>query len=637
MMNNRFFDFEVFPDWWCCVFGDTGPEIYGVVPDIKDTFAVITSDDPHARDKLIKKLTQPDFCNLGYNIKYYDLIIANAIYQGLQPAEIKLINDLIIDPEKVDSPDKYRLLPLSKRKFNKIVYQDLMDDSNGSLKDKEMVLGLDILESSVPFNKEDLTDEEKADVIYYCKQDVYAAIKFYEKIVQPYTKAKMALARKAGIDERTARACTNAKLVSLALNAMEVKFDDAEKVEIKLPESIRQYCYDNLRSDVLNKLLTSKEGFEAKLFGNDVSFGNGGIHSVLSTNLYVESDSEYTLVNVDAASYYPSILIQFDCLSRTVFDKKIFVDTFNERITIKHKEIKTEDDTELEKADKLILNTTFGASGNKWLALYDPYMCTRTCRVGQIFLASLASKIDRTIPSAKIIQTNTDGILVYIKRSEMPMLKELQNEWSRISDINMDTDHVLKIWQRDVNNYLLIKEEHGVEKIKRKGGWLNDTYLKPGYTSVASVAAYASAKAAKDWLVNGKSIRSSIMENDNLFDFIMCCVKGSSFKRCVQRMSDGAEIPLYKSNRIIATTDTSYGKIYKIKMYKGEESYYQMPNIPEHCYTVNKDLSTYSFDEIKKILDYNYYIDRALDLLNIEWLQWTGDRLVRTHVFDARS
>ena len=39
---------------------------------------------------------------------------------------------------------------------------------------------------------------------------------------------------------------------------------------------------------------------------------------------------------------------------------------------------------ETSQAYKLILNTTFGASGNKYLPLYDPYMTTLTCRLGQL-------------------------------------------------------------------------------------------------------------------------------------------------------------------------------------------------------------------------------------------------------------
>ena len=90
-MKMRFFDFEVFPHWWCCIFGDL-PD--GEFDDsIKDTFTVVHSDDPNGRDTLIQLLKEEDTCVLGYNIKHYDLIIANAIYQGFTPEQVKIIGN----------------------------------------------------------------------------------------------------------------------------------------------------------------------------------------------------------------------------------------------------------------------------------------------------------------------------------------------------------------------------------------------------------------------------------------------------------------------------------------------------------------------------------------------------------------
>lgn len=638
-MKLRCFDFEVFPHWWCCVFGDI-PDDLKFDRSIKDTYQVVSSDEPRAREHLLSLMMEEGVCVVGYNIKGYDLMIANAIYQGFNAEQVKIINDLIIKPYECQyaSKEHIRLQSFAKKKLSGVVYQDLMDDSTGSLKEKETVLGLNVLESNVDFDKEDLTDADKDDIIFYCKQDVYAAMKFYQIVVAPYTRTKLALAKKAGIPERVARACTNARLVSMALKAQRQSYADAEKVEVELPKKIEQYCKDNLPEDILNRLLTSNTGFTVKLFGNDVSFGNGGIHSVLQTNLYIESDDEWTLMNVDASSYYPSILIQFDCLSRSVTQPHLFKDTFDERIAIKHKPNKTAEDQELQLADKLILNTTFGASGNKWLDLYDPHMCTRTCRLGQIFLAALACKIDKTIADCKIIQTNTDGILVYIKRDQIPKLEELQAEWSRVSGINMDADHVVKIWQRDVNNYLLVKDEDGVMKVKRKGGWLNTDTLRPGYVTTASLAAFVCAKAGQEWLLNGTDIIKTIANDDNIVDFLISCTKGPTFRGVVQRMYEGTsreyEVPLFKANRVIATKNRSYGKIYKTKMYKGNLSYHQMPNVPDHCMPLNEDLEDYNFDDLKPGIDYMFYILRTMDLMDIQWSQLCQGEIFETHQFD---
>ena len=54
-MKLRFFDFEVFPHWWCCTFGDM-PDNMEFTEDIKDSFIVVRSDQANARDILINLL-----------------------------------------------------------------------------------------------------------------------------------------------------------------------------------------------------------------------------------------------------------------------------------------------------------------------------------------------------------------------------------------------------------------------------------------------------------------------------------------------------------------------------------------------------------------------------------------------------
>ena len=68
-MTERFFDFEVLPHWWLCVFGDYKEN---VDEGIKDTFVVIHSDMPNAREKLLDLMKEENVALFGYNIKRYD-------------------------------------------------------------------------------------------------------------------------------------------------------------------------------------------------------------------------------------------------------------------------------------------------------------------------------------------------------------------------------------------------------------------------------------------------------------------------------------------------------------------------------------------------------------------------------------
>ena len=637
--KERFFDFEVTPNWWCVTFGDLPENLDELNETIKDNFLVIDSDIANSRDLVIQKLRQ-EFCVMfGYNIKGYDLIIANAIYQGFTPQQVFIISDLIINPDKAtSSKEHYRLSSFTKKKLRNVVFEDLLDDGNGSLKEKEAILGLDIMETSVPFDKENLSEEDKLDIIKYNKHDVYASMIYYKTVVKPYSMVKLSMGRKFNIPIETCYASTNARLVAMALGAKRIYHDDEDKVDIELPLKIRKYCYDNMPSEIIDRIRTSTDGFKVQLFENTVVFGNGGVHSTPTNidskhneGLYVESDCEYILMNVDATSYYPSEMIQFKLLSRNVESYQAFIDVFDERIEIKHKPNKTKEDEDANLADKLVLNTTFGASGNKWLDLYDPYMCTSVCRVGQIFLTALACKLYNTVKDLKIIQLNTDGILCYFKRSSIENVRYCMKEWSNISGIQMEEDIVEKIWQLNVNNYLMVKDGG---KIKSKGAWLNDSIYRVGYVTLSPQNANICARAATQFLINGKNPIKFILDCKNLEDFVMICTKGPTFKGVVQRMSDGTEIDLFKCNRVIASKNELLGKLYKWKNRAGVKSYNSMPGIPEHCRTLNYALNSYNFDEIMKDLDYSFYVEKLYNLLDIEWKTYAGQCITETHRFD---
>ena len=521
------------------------------------------------------------------------------------------------------------------------VYLDLYDSSTGSLKDKEAILGLNVMETSVPFNKEDLTDADKKDIIKYNIHDVWSSMVWYSCIVEPFIYAKLVLCKKFKLEDQWGYKDTNAGLIARALNVKRKEYADANEIKITLHPKIKKYCEENLPPEVLNRVLNDTKTYKVILFENEVVFADGGIHSKYDIRrykkskedtpvLFVTSDDKYVLVNVDAESYYPSMMIQFQTLSRSIPDPAGFNDILQERFAIKHKPNKTKDDNDTQLADKLVLNTTYGASGSEWLPFYDPYQRTRTCRYGQLFLIALGCKLYNTIPSLKVIQTNTDGILCYVKRSDLPKVRELMAEWTAVSGIGMEEDVVEKIWQRDVNNYCMVKNGG---KLKIKGSWLNQTIIRPGYIMISPRTAFGCAKAVTQWLLHEKDIVRSIVDNTDLMDFVITTTKGPTYDEVIHRMSDGWEVPVFKSNRVIATKDKRYGKLYKVK--NGEQrSYSQVPNIPEHCLCLNDAMENYSFEELKQQLDYSYYLQRCYELLDMTFVELCGTDDFETHRFD---
>lgn len=652
-MRLRFFDFEVYPHWWCVTFGDFPEGELSqdnrwtfVKEEIKKDFITISSDDLNARDKVLAQIK--DVCCPGYNIKKYDLTILNAVYQGFTPEQIKIISDLTIkQASPQDSKEHLRLSPFANKRMRNMVYLDLFDSSTGSLKDKEAILGLNVMETTVPFDKEDLTEEDKIDIKKYNVHDVWSSMVWYSCIVEPFIYAKLVLCRKFGLEEKWGYNDTNAGLIARALGVKKREYSDADKIKIELHPKIKKYCEDNLPKEVLNRVLNDIKTYKVHLFENEVVFADGGIHSKYDISkykrdkedtpvLFVMSDDEYVLINVDAESYYPSMMIQFETLSRSIPSPEGFNEILQERFAIKHKPNKTKDDNDTQLADKLVLNTTYGASGSQWLPFYDPYQRTKTCRYGQLFLIALGCKLYNTIPSLKIVQTNTDGILCYVKRSELDKVKACMKEWTDVSGIGMEEDYVEKIWQRDVNNYCMVKEGG---KLKIKGGWLNQTIIRPGYIMISPRSAFACAKAVTQYLVNGKDIVKSIVSNTDLMDFVITTTKGPTYSGVVHRMSDGWEVPAFKCNRLIATTNKRYGKLYKVKTSvdndgRTKNNYTQMPNTPDHCLLLNEDMSNYSFKELRSQIDYTYYLERCYDLLDMTFVELSHDIDFKTNQFD---
>lgn len=635
-MQERFFDFEVLPHWWLCVLGDYKAR---VDEGIKDTFVIIHSDMPDAREKLMKLMHEENVALFGYNIKRYDLMIANAIYNGFSPEQVKIVNDIIINPSlKYSSKEHIRLQSFANRRLSGCVYQDLMDDDpiGGSLKDKEGNMGLSVLESSVDFDKENLTDEDKEDLIYYCKHDVYATMYYYEHVRKPYVDTKLSLAYIDGISEAECYMNTNASLCAKILKARKHDYADEFSDKVELPGFVKQYVYNALGSNLVDRVLNNPYVFKTGsdtptsatitefIFNNEVLFGNGGIHSTRAKNLYVESNNEWILVNLDAASFYPSLLIYFKYLSRGVESPQLFKDIFNTRITLKHKENKTDVEKKLVGGYKLVLNTTYGASINKYLGLYDRHQGLATCRVGQLILTALAANLVKRVNGLEIIQMNTDGILAYFRKSDYDRVKVICNEWTQMTNIILEFDHVSKIWQRDVNNYLLVKED-GSKKIK--GGWLSDSAINKGNSTISGLCAFVCTKAAQEYLLNGTDIMRYIVNDKLLYDFTIYCKKGPTFSRVIQRFADGREEPLFKGNRVVATKNVFYGSLYKIKMNKGVPSYFKFADIPENCLVVNNSLGSYNFNDIKKELDYMWYIERTMDILNIQWSQLQNGKI----------
>ena len=647
--NLKFFDFEVYPNWWCCAVSDE-EEVYpgGIYNNqftgetekiIKDKMRVYTSDDPNAAKNLQNDLLKGILA--GYNIKRYDLIIAKCIFSGFTPERLKIANDILMNSELANaSADHMRIASFIRFGWNSGEgWQDLMDDSDKSLKDKECSLGIDIRETIVPFDKVNLTEQDKQDIIFYNKHDVYALHVLYVTTSKAYIDTKIQLCKIFDLPLKTGYINTNANLSGKVLEAQRVHGTLATDPTITIRDNkLKEYFEQWLPSNIYNHLLTKQEELTFELFDNIVDIGDGGLHSVYKVplidktipGLYIESTDKWSMYNVDVSSCYPSVMIFCSAMSRAIKNPERLIYIYKKRLELKltPKSKWTAEDKIFVPAAKLILNTTYGAMGNKYLNLYDDYMRTKVCRLGQIILLSISNKLYKTIPDLKVIQTNTDGVLVYARRSDFDKIQQIVDEFSAISQFAFEIEEDNKLWQLNVNNYVAI---HDDSEIKNKGGAFVTSIYQKGTNKLRPLGNYCIPKAQINFYTKGTNPIQHLLDNKTISDFCLTCTKGPTYSHMVQ-YNKSETIQLGKVSRVIAVTNEEFGNIKKIGVNKRKGPNYgkikedSVALCPPHPLIVDDKLINYKIQNGRIIniitnesyeIDYNYYareLDRAIDI-----------------------
>lgn len=287
-MQEVVFDIEVFPEWWCIVHTD---------PNDMSEKKVITSDMLNYM-RMIKNLI-PGNCLIGFNIKKYDLRILNGICHSCDPSRIYELSKNIIEHEDDEEDYGGQKDPFNNYGFwNRFNFSDLYDDWRfGSLKSFESNIGMSIKESDISFDKTGLTNEEKEEVIRYCKHDVDATVKLLE-CRREYIDSKKMLSEMFNIPLTKALKSTNAKLCAIVLEA-ESKNRTLETKFI-IPQRVEPYLRNNLPDDVIQLFeYLNNDSKVVRLFDNEITFGIGGIHSTYSENIVTKSDEENVLMNID--------------------------------------------------------------------------------------------------------------------------------------------------------------------------------------------------------------------------------------------------------------------------------------------------------------------------------------------------
>lgn len=578
-MTTVTYDCEVFKHDWVVVFKDRKTRVYTVI---------------HNDNEALKMAISNENLYIGFNSKHYDQYIIKAIAADFTPEELKQLNDYIIAGGQ---GWEYPLLQDFYFTLNNVDIRDDMQKTL-SLKSIEGHLGLPIRESSIDFNIDrPLTKEELDKVIEYCKYDVDSA----DEIVNlrtDYLKTKANLGKRAGIDVVKAMAMTNAKLTAKMLGAKYISRDDGREYvypdnldKSVIPNEILEF-FDTIHDREISDEDLFKTSLEIVIGDMPCTYAWGGVHGSQS-KYYEESTNISVIQNRDVSSLYPTIIEEYQYLSRNVADANLYYQMRKDRITAKHS-----GDKQLSKDLKLPLNTVSGAQENKFNELYDP-LPTRSLRIsGQLFLTVLTMRLLNACKSIKLLNLNTDGLMYSVDREELPLVDDICTTWEKETRFELETDEVSKVWIKDVNNLLLIKTDG---EVKTVGGYLNYGISVKGAWAINNNMIIVK-KALIEYFVNGTPIEDTVNNSNDIFDFQIIAKAGSKYSRAYQ-LVDGEEVPVQKVNRVYSTKDTRYGTLIKVKAIDGANE--KIASLPDHCIIDNENQLT--IDDIDK----EFYINLA--------------------------
>lgn len=302
--------------------------------------------------------------------------------------------------------------------------------------------------------------------------------------------------------------------------------------------------------------------------------------------------------NFDVASYYPHLMTICGYTSRNIPSPEVFENVLEQRM-----KAKAAGDKATANALKLVVNTTYGAMLNQYNNLFDPLMGRSVCITGQLFLLEMAQNLYQNVEDLVIVQLNTDGVMIEFYEDQYEEVLAIVNEWQSRTGFELEEDSVALIAQKDVNNYVEVQPNGSV---KTKGGYLVRGIAPAGAFNVNNNACIV-ATALKEYFVNGTPVEETINGCNDIFQFQIIAKAGAKYREAYH-LVDGEQVPVQKVNRVYATKDERYGKLFKVKAENDATAKIEM--LPEHCIIDNDN--QLSIDDVDK----TFYIEMAKKRIN---------------------
>ena len=389
---------------------------------------------------------------------------------------------------------------------------------------------------------------------------------------------------------------------------------------IKYDSPILKSVLDEMKTQVVSP---GRKGYEKNfVFGGlRYTVGVGGIHSKNDPEIIIPAEDEM-LIDIDVASLYPSMLIEYGFYPKHLGPEflEVYSQIRSERIEAKHNGDKIKDSTL-----KLALNGLSGNLQNEHNFCYSPFAAMQIRINGQLLLLMLAEKLVEL--GCRIVQANTDGLFVLLKKSIYDKVNNVCREWEQLTKLTLEEDRFEAMYQYAINDYIAVKEgytdirdrflagEQIVQKkktgelyksieqiqddyIKQKGMFITKVQLGKGLTPKII------PEAVIKYFVDGIPVEDTIKGCKDIKKFLMAEKTGKQWN--VEYMKEDIQ----RTNRFYASTNGGY--LWKWKQVGNAEKQYQNMLAASGVTLLNK------FDdkpiEDRKI-NYRYYLRECYKII----------------------
>lgn len=381
---------------------------------------------------------------------------------------------------------------------------------------------------------------------------------------------------------------SQAQLASTILKASKGINKNDDEWNVRTPNNLNLKKYKEVAEWFIDEKNHNKDcALEINIADVPHIFAWGGVHGAIPKFIYECKNDEY-LIMADVSQLYPFLMLNYELLSRNCNKKSysILKDTVEKSIILKQQGKKKE-----REPYKRFNNIIYGSMGDKTNNLYDANHRLLVCVFGQLLILDLIEKIEGF---SKLIQSNTDGILILIKKNDFEKLDDVVAEWEDRTGLSMTFDFYKKVIQKDVNNYVVIDYKG---KCKTKGAYVKELNELDYDLPIVN-------EAIINYFVKNKSVRKTINECNELKKFQKIIKLSSKYKYAWHNNKKLTD----RTFRVFASLNENDGYIGKQK--EDYATIEKFANTPQKCFIYNENVNDV---DIPKQLDKAWYIQLAID------------------------